>query len=479
MDKILAENVDLTDVPATIANLIARHDITDMMVGHEYYHSDPDIKDRHIFFYEDGEKKIDEDATNCRVVNNWQKVLVDQKVSYLLGDPPVIQARDDDVFTQHLNEILDERWDDRLQELGKGASNKGVEWLHPYINSRGEFKFTIIKAEQCIPIYESEFEEELVAMLRYFSTFLPGNQVRVKAEWWTPSGVATYIEEETGIFRLEKVEGHFTASGSPGSWGRVPFIEFPNNEERFSDLKYYKEIVDIYDTIVSDLANDLTDIQKLIFILKGYGGQSLTEFLQNLRHYRAIQVDPDSGAGVETLTSDPPITAIDSTLDRLEENIFLFGQGVNPKTDAFGATSSGIALKFLYGLLDLKCNIMARRFTVSIQNVCWFIARYLEIRGKGTYDPYSVRVTYTKTLLAHDLEMSQIALSSMGVISHETVVSHHPWVDDAEEEMARLEEERSGRIDLSAYLDDEEDDDEDEGEKDVKDRTEEDDAPDK
>lgn len=448
--KLLAENVDETDLSQTIGDLIANHDPSLMLVGVDYYNNDTHIKDRQIWYYEDGQKKIDTEATNHRVSHNWHKILVDQKVAYLLGRPPLISAEDEQ-FAKHLNALLDETWDDQLQELAKNASNKGVEWLMPFIDGVGNFRYIIIPAEQCIPIYETDYEEELVAMLRYYPAVVDGEQ-KIRAEWWTAEGVSTYIETEAGVYKLESEDGHFLQNRAPMGWGRVPFVEFPNNVDRFADLKYYKEQIDVYDIIVSDLANDLTDVQKLIFVLKGYGGQSLAEFLQNLRYYRAIQVDPEAGAGVETLSADPPITAIDSSLDRLEENIYLFGQGVNTKTDKFGSAPSGIALKFLYTLLDLKSNIMARRFSVAIKTFCWFAARCLEIKGVGTFDPHGVKITYNKSLLINDLEISQIAESSMGVISQETIVAHHPWVDDVQAELKRLQAEQESRVDLSGYL---------------------------
>jgi len=204
--------------------------------------------------------------------------------------------------------------------------------------------------------------------------------------------------------------------------------------------------------VISDLANDLTDIQKLIFVLKGYGGQSLTEFVRNLRYYRAIQVDPEVGAGVETLSVDPAITAIDSFLNRVEDNIFILGQGVNVKTDIFGSAPSGIALKFLYSLLDLKSNVMARRFSVAIKKFCWFAAKYLNLKGVGTFDSRSVKITYNKSLLINDLELSGIASSSMGIISQETIIAHHPWVEDVQAELQRLQAEQESKVDLSGYL---------------------------
>lgn len=437
------------DPTQTIVDLIADHCPDDLLVGVNYYHNENDIKDRQIWYYEDGQKKADAEATNHRVRHNWHKLLVDQKVGYLLGRPPVI-ASDDETFSEHLNYLLGKEWDDVLQELGKNASNKGTEWLHPFIDNSGNFRYIIVPAEQCIPVYGAGHMQTLMAMLRYYTTIIDGEET-IRAEWWTSDGVRTYTEAD-GSFVLESEDGHFTLNGQACGWGQVPFVEFANNKERYGDLRNYKELVDVYDVVVSDLANDLTDIQKFLFVLKGYGGQSLTEFVQNLRYYRAIQVDPEQGAGVDTIGIDPQITAIDSFLDRQEENIFLFGQGVNVKTDRFGNAPSGIALKFLYGLLDLKCNIMARRFSVAIGNFCWFVARFLEITGVGNYDPESVKITFTKSLVSNDLELSQIAVNSTGIISQETIVANHPWVDNAQAEMDKLAEEQKSRVDLSQYL---------------------------
>ena len=155
--KLLAENIDETNINQTIADLIAKHDPSLMLVGVDYYNNDTHIKDRQIWYYEDGQKKVDTEATNHRVSHNWHKILVDQKVAYLLGRPPLISAEDKQ-FARHLNALLDETWADRLQELAKNASNKGVEWLMPFIDAAGSFRHIIVPAEQCVPIYETGYE---------------------------------------------------------------------------------------------------------------------------------------------------------------------------------------------------------------------------------------------------------------------------------------------------------------------------------
>ncbi|WP_268749097.1 phage portal protein, partial [Brevundimonas diminuta] len=78
--------------------------------------------------------------------------------------------------------------------------------------------------------------------------------------------------------------------------------------------------------MVSDNANSFEEIQELIYILRDYNGEDLSEFVDNLRYYKAIKVSGEGG--VDTLTTEIPIDSADKHLDRLEDNIFRFGQGV-------------------------------------------------------------------------------------------------------------------------------------------------------
>lgn len=447
-----------------IRNLIDEHDTREMERGEKYYHNENEILQRRIYLYdEQGRKRVDETAVNNRVPHNWHKLLVDQKVSYLLGRPAVIDS-DDEKYTEEINKHLDEDWDDNLQETGKESSNKGAAYLHPYIDEAGEFTYARIPSEQCIPIYDTDYEEKIVKFIRYYE-FVVNGRSTIRAEWWDEETVTYFIQAGSGLFEQEipkegeeNPDSHFYYRGEGYGWGRVPFVEFRNNEERYPDLKYYRELIDVYDLIVSDMANDITDIQKLIYVLRGYDGTSLEEFVTNLRRFRAVKLSEEGG--LDTLSAEIPVEAITKFMDRAEENIFLFGQGVNVKTDRFGNSPSGIALKFLYGLLDLKAGIMARKFSRAMKDFLWFLHEYLDIARlmRVTDDMRdSVRVTFSKSMIMNDLELVSMAQASKGIISDATILANHPWVEDARAEQERLEEDNAGRVDLDAPVDDDED----------------------
>jgi SPP1 family phage portal protein len=445
-EQIAAETTN-TD-PKILRDLINTHDTSDMIQGVDYYFNRGDIMKRQRYMWKDQQMVVDETKPNNKIPHGWHKLLVDQKVSYVLGNPVTFTGPD--AFVKKINEVLTEDFDDYMVELGLGASNKGKEWLHPYINEDGELDFIVIPAEQGIPIYDTSKQKNLEAFVRYYPVVVNG-QPATRAEWWTKNDVTYWISINEGEFTLDDTEPvnpapHFYYGEKGYGWGEVPFIEFANNQFRVSDLTFYKELIDEYDKRVSDNSNNLEEIQSLIFVLKGYEGQSLSEFMDNLRYYKAISVDADPGAGVDTLNAELPIKSVDSHLNRLEDSIFTFGQGVNVKTDKFGNSPSGIALKFLYSLLDLKADMFERKFRKGLEWVIWFVAEYLSIKGEGTFNYKDIKFTFNKNIMVNELEMAQIAHMSAGIISEETLLANHPWVSDPSEEAKRKKKEQTEKI---------------------------------
>lgn len=453
-EQKLMNNKIITD-SNIIRDLIESNDITQMILGEKYYYNESDILDREMYYFKDGVKKKDETKTNNKIPHNWHKLLVDQKTAYLVGKPPVMQSEEKNLEDK-VNLILGEEWHDTLNEVATNSSNKGTEWLHTYINKEGLFKFIIIPAEEIIPIYDTSLQENLEGILRHYLVEVNGKE-RIRVEWWTREMVTFYLESESGVFKLDDAEEnnpdyHFYCNDKGYGWGKVPFIEFPNNSKRVSDLKFYKELIDTYDSNVSGMANSLEDIQEVITILKGYPSTDLSEFNENKRYYKTIKVDGDGA--VETLEMKIPVEAKKEMLDRLENNIFLFGQGVDVKSDKFGQNPSGVALKFLYALLDLKASTMERKFRKSIKRLLWFTTEYINIIDKKNYDPHDIQVTFRKTMIANDKEDVEIAEMSQGIISDETIMANHPWVEDVGVEQERLNKQKEAYIDLDSLEED-------------------------
>ncbi|KZR58962.1 phage portal protein [Pseudobacillus badius] len=414
-------------------------DSTQILKGVDYYLNKNDIKQRQIYTYRDGIKVVDFEAKNERIPSGFHKILVDQKTAYLAGEPLSFSSRSDNQKAlEILEELIGEKWEDILPELIKNASNKGKEWLHPFIDEDGNFDYMIIPAETFIPIYNNK-TKKLVAGIRFYDE----SEDVIKLEVWTEDDVTYYILENNKVVLDSEEEmnpaPHFVKGNQWGTWGCVPFIEFANNNERISDLFFYKEIIDAYDMLVSDAQNTLEDMQSLIWALKGYTGENLGEFMDNLKRYKAVSLDLEGG--LETIRAEVPVEAYQVQTEKLKENIFAFGQGVNPSPDIIGNAPSGVALTNLYSLLDMKSSILERKFVLALREFMWFIAEYCNISGRESFDYRDISFTFNKMLLTNEAEIIDMAQKSQGIVSQTTILENHPWVKDVALEQERLAKE--------------------------------------
>lgn len=217
-------------------------------------------------------------------------------------------------------------------------------------------------------------------------------------------------------------------------FGEVPFIPFYNNNIHTDDLRNIKPLIDVYDKVYSGFINDLDDIQELIFVLSGYGGEDLNGFLSDLKKYKTIKVDGDEGGAVSTLNIEIPIEARNSVLEATRKAIFEQGQGFDPQPENFG-NQSGEALKFMYSLLEMKVGLMETEFRLGFSRLVRAICKVLGIQC-GT-----IIQTWTRTYIKNDTEQAQICKDSVGIVSKKTILKNHPLVEDADEELKQIEKE--------------------------------------
>lgn len=456
-DELIAQiNTNAPKQADNVKKLYEAFDASEMQRGQKYYRNESDVLERIMYSYVGEQRMIDADATNEKIPSGMHKILVDQKVAYLSGEPMSFSSRSDDqAQLDLLEEIIGERWEDTLPELIKNASNKGIEWLHPFVNEDGEFDYIIANAEQLIPIYDAKHRYKLVAAIRFYQY---GEQ-HVKLELWTDYDV-TYYEMIDGRIYLDAEHEinpapHFTnAEGTEGkAWGRVPFIKFANNSEELSDLHFNKMAIDAYEKLMSDAQNTLVDMQELIYALIGYEGEDLSEFQRNLKRYKAVKLAPEEGSDLRTITAEVPTAAYQLQAEMLRKNIITSGQGVDPSPDVIGDAPSGVALENLYSLLDMKASMLERKFTLALREFMFFIGVYCELANVGLFEYRDVTFTFNKMLLTNESEIIDMAVKSTGVISEETILENHPWVRDVAQEKDRLERERD---DIEPLQDDEE-----------------------
>ncbi|PNZ29898.1 phage portal protein [Staphylococcus rostri] len=405
--------------------------IEKITTGERYYNHDPDVL--HLAPKLDNTGNVDPLKPDWRMYTNYHQNLVDQKVAYAVANPVTFET-DDDNALKTIQHVLNHKWDDKLVDILTAASNKGIEWIQPYIDEDGEFKTFRVPAEQAIPIWTNKERDKLKGFIRYYVL-----DEAERVEYWTNTDV-TYYEYNEGqlipdyYHGDEHIQAHYYVGDKRMSWGRVPFIPFKNNPQEVSDLFMYKTIIDAMDKRLSDTQNTFDESTELIYVLKGYEGQDLDEFMRNLKYYKAINVDGD-GSGVDTIQIEVPVQSSKEYLDMLHNYVIEFGQGVDFQQDKFGNSPSGIALKFMYSNLDLKANKLKNKTLTALQELLQYIIDFYKLNIKVQ----DVEITFNFNVMVNELEQSQIAVQSQ-FLSKETLVTNHPWVDDPVAELERIEQ---------------------------------------
>lgn len=418
----------------------------EQLIGESYYFNKADITLK---------TRKEKTAPNNKIQCNYHKLLVDQKVAYLVGKPPAITSSNPDHSIQ-INKILNERWDDILNSLAKKASNKGKEYLQPFIDEEGGFGYQILDSREIIVIYDKWDRTKIIAFIRYIEFINENGKIGLQIEYWDAEKVTYFVKEDMEamvIFDASREinpQAHFTYSNGIDEvksygWGRCPIIEIRNNDEMLSDLTpSIKSLIDDYNNINSHVSDDIAELQQAIYIIKNYMGTDLAEFKQRMIEDKIATVGPDGG--VEFLTLNIPIDAVERTLQRRETDIFTTAQGVNTKNDIFNNAPSGVTLKQLYQALDQKCSTFERKLKKAIIELTSFITQYILITTDVDYSMEEVKVVFNKQMLVNQLEQIDMIALSTGLLSKKTLLENHPWVDDVDEELRRIEEENGGMI---------------------------------
>lgn len=436
---------------------IASSERSEKLDGLSYYCSNNDVENIDFTEYTDthGVQQQQTNKADNRLSHGFHRRQVIEKVSYLLKNPITItfDSEDDnsDATVEKFTDVLGRKFQDTIMELSEGASNKGVEWLHFFFDGE-KFDYMVVGSEGVIPVYETNRQKDLINLLRYFE--ITANTAGVDStvyslEWWSKDDVEFWTQDKPGgDFTLQDKRSHFkleisaTNESEDKGWGRVPFVPLLNNNQMKSDLHFVKSLIDVYDKQFSMFSNDLEDLQEAIIIAVGTADKP-DEIRNNLKKFKVVVIQDEKG-DLRPLTIDIPTEAKGMLLDRLENNIAAFGMATDFNTETFGSDPSGVALKWLYIPLDLKAGMLERKLIDVFHEVFWFVNVFLGLSKTGELkqdELLKFSFVLSKFMIVNEKEKVDMVVASKGIISKETNISNHPWVENVQAEIEALEEE--------------------------------------
>lgn len=181
----------------------------------------------------------------------------------------------------------------------------------------------------------------------------------------------------------------------------------------------------------------------LILILRNYDGEDLGKFRENLSAYGAVKVRDDGG--VEKLTVEVNSDNYKAILDLLKKALIENAKSYDAKDDRLSGNPNQMNIQSMYADIDLDANGMETEFQAAFEDLLWFINKDLVNQGKGDFEDVPVTIVFNRDMLINETESITNCRNSVGLLSNRTIVEQHPWVTDAQTELARLAEEKAAQ----------------------------------
>lgn len=435
-----------------------------MDVAQKYYENEPDILDaKRTVIGRDNytNEPVPVEArllANNRLSHNFLKKLTRQKIGYMLSKPFIMETvKENDTMAQEFfvqaHKILGKDFYRMIKNVGRDSIVKGIAWVMVYYDPQGNLKFKRCAPEEVIPFWADSDHTELEAVVRNYVVEEYNGKDKKKIEhvdFYNNQGVFQYVVNKEGSLDFLTITPQFyslTETDVQGNnWDRIPFIPFKYDPDEQSLLKRIKTLIDDYDRKTSDVSNDIDDFPNSITVVKNYDGTDKEEFVMNKNIFRTIFVSDDGDA--KGLQTPLQISEVDKHLQRLREDIYEFGQGVNT-ADKDIRDTSGVALRFMYADLDMDCIDWASEMEHALDTVFWFVQQDILAKTGVDYTGVEYAITFDTDVIVNETEAVQNATMSVGVISAETIAAMHPWTVDAKTELERMRAEETESYELA------------------------------
>ena len=197
--------------------------------------------------------------------------------------------------------------------------------------------------------------------------------------------------------------------------------------------------------MLSDFENIMQeDSRNTILVIKNYDGTDLGEFRRNLATFGAVKVryDGDTKGGVETLEITVNAENYKSILEIFKKALIENAMGYDAKDDRLSGNPNQMNIQSMYSDIDLDANEMETEFQAAFEEILWFVNVHFANMGQGEFEKEKIEIIFNRDILINETEVIENCQKSVGILSDETIIGQHPWIDDPKRELKRLEKQQ-------------------------------------
>ena len=414
----------------------------DMLTGERYFRGDHDIlRRKREVIDEKGDLSEVKNLPNYHIVDNQYAKMVSQKSNYLTGKPITVTTENDE-YAKELKKLFNLKFMKTLKRIAKDSLNYGLGWVLVYYDGP-KLMFKCIKPHELILGWADVEHTVLDYAIRIYEIDGYDGNIPVtiqKVEIYKQDGIY-YFERRDGKLLATGKESYFTVRDTTYNWNRIPLIPFRYNEEEQPLINKIKSLQDGINLIKSNFQNTMSeDIRNTIMVLINYDGEDPGEFRQNLSQYGVIKVSTVDGVAgdVKTLQIEVNAENYKVILDLLKKALIENAMGYDAKDDRLTGNPNQMNIMSMYSDIDLDADGMETEYQAAFEELLWFVNCHLANMGVGNFENEDVTIIFNRDILISESDVIDNIQKSVGILSTETLIAQHPWVDDVEVELAKL-----------------------------------------
>ena len=405
-------------------------------------------------------KMKDDNKPNNKISNDFFGQIIDNTVGYFLGKPIILNytepAREkslvevepvdvgvdlsqiEDTAVQDALDMIctDNEKDDLMMEWGKEAMIKGLSHILVYQNEESKTKFMRLSPEDVILVYKNSSTKELQYAIRLYDIDTEDtDSVTHYAEVYDKSGYDVFkCTEGTGAKASRANNGYSWDSREKHIYGMIPIVTMYNNEEKMSDLERIETLVNDYDKVLSDVSNEFEAFRNAYLMLKNMVAG--TDAINKLKEEGILEVM--EGGDAKFLTKQVQTDALESHLNRLEKNIYMFSQVPNLSDENFAGNLSGVAIRFKLFGLETKCIVKERKMERAIRDLFRVITTPISVLSGNTPSVSNLKIEFTRNVPNNVTELVDTVTKLEGKVDKETLLALLPFIDNPKEVLEKL-----------------------------------------
>ena len=381
----------------------------------------------------------DPSKPNNKIANAYASYITDTLVGYFIGEPISYTSNDDNLL-QDLSMIFEYNDEaDENAELAKNASVYGVAYEMLYLSEKDKMiRFKSLNPKEIIPIFDKTVEQNLMAVIRYYDDY---DVVEDKT--------FTIVEviDNANVRRYKMDNSFLLLEEYPHYFGMVPVAIYKNNEEERGDFEAVISLIDAYDKMESDTLNDFEYFVDAYLALYGFTAEA--EDVAQMKENRILLMD--EGTSAEWLIKQTSDTYVENMKNRLDADIHKFAKCPNMADKEFASNASGVAIKFkLLGTENLV-SIKERKFKRGLQQRLELMSMISGVLREG-FDWRGVDIIFTRNIPSNDTDIANMVNTLKDIVSEKTLLSQIPFVENVQDELERLKQEREENKELNPFF---------------------------